>query len=370
MSATAHNLKDGTRDTYTGIVLLPLDDKVRRIVNGAVAQQLHVAALRVGRLARQAVVDAGPLLDDEHVVAVQVHGVHGASGVVQDQPYRIVAAKVVDDLVLGEAKVGQLGLEQVGVVVVVAEGDAVHLPQPLGVLVGVGVGGVGAVVHEREIEGLRGHVDGIVRGVDDRGRGDGAEGDVAAVVQDVVGDAGRGGRLGGRVGVFKIYGGESVAPLDVHDAAVGGRRGAHPDGIVGRRVGGVEHNVGALADAKGDDVSGVGLDGDEVVGDDRERVPVDGELLDCLGAPVDHPEAVSLARREGKFGQPCIGMACEVCVGAVVVTFAIDEEVLGFWRQSRGQGAGPVQCLLHELKVSPSTVVPVGKHDRALVNVV
>lgn len=112
-----------------GIVRRELDDHVsiRR-------QELDVSALRVRRVHdRRAVPGSGAGGEDEHVVAVEVDGVGGRDGVVQDDTDAGVAAVVVDVplRVRGVGVVADVAEKEDGVIVVCAEGGVVHGPDPV-----------------------------------------------------------------------------------------------------------------------------------------------------------------------------------------------------------------------------------------------
>lgn len=102
---------------------------------GAGREQRDVAPLRVrGPRDRVAVPLPETLGEDEHVVAVQVHGVRGRGAVVGDEPVGGGVGGEVVDVPFGGGWVGGVagvGEEEDGVVVVAAEGDAVGLPVPL-----------------------------------------------------------------------------------------------------------------------------------------------------------------------------------------------------------------------------------------------
>lgn len=112
-----------------------LHDDVARlaaVAAGCGGQDLRVAALRVGRVGDAPVPGAGPGGEDEHVVAVQVHGVVGDGDVVVDEEADGgVGAEVVDVpfWVLWVGDVARVREEEDRVVVVCAEGDVVHIPE-------------------------------------------------------------------------------------------------------------------------------------------------------------------------------------------------------------------------------------------------
>ena len=78
------------------IVRVVLQHDVRRVRGRAPLDQLRVAALRVARVRDGAVPGPEALGEDVEVVPVQVHGVRGDEGVVDDEADGGVGAEVVD----------------------------------------------------------------------------------------------------------------------------------------------------------------------------------------------------------------------------------------------------------------------------------
>ena len=78
------------------IVRVVLQHEVRRVRGRAPLDQLHVAALRVARVRDGAVPGPEAFGEDVEVVPVQVHGVRGDEGVVDDEADGGVGAEVVD----------------------------------------------------------------------------------------------------------------------------------------------------------------------------------------------------------------------------------------------------------------------------------
>lgn len=64
-----------------------------------------------------------------------------------------------------------------------------------------------------------------------------------------------------------------------------------------------------MANSQRDHVGVVGLDGDEVVGDDGHDMVVDGEPLDGFSASVDQPQSVRLSAAKLELGDPSVGRA-------------------------------------------------------------
>ena len=94
-------------------------------------QELHVPPLRVGSVDDGCAVPVPrALVQHIEVVAVQVHGVGGSGGVLDDEAYAAVAAGVVDVPFRGGGVGGVAGFgeEEEGAVVVGAEGGVVHRP--------------------------------------------------------------------------------------------------------------------------------------------------------------------------------------------------------------------------------------------------
>ena len=95
-------------------------------------QYLHIPSLRILRVHyRRAVPCAHAFGKDVHVVAVQMHRVDGAGGVVDDEADGVVGAGIVDVPFggVGVAVVASLGEEEYGGVVVGAEGGIVDFPE-------------------------------------------------------------------------------------------------------------------------------------------------------------------------------------------------------------------------------------------------
>ena len=94
--------------------------------------------------------------------------------------------------------------------------------------------------------------------------------------------------------------------------------------------------MGAYPD--GDNFGVVGLDGDEIVGDDGEHVAVDTEFLDSLGAAVDQTQTVGLASLEVELGE---GSALDAGIGLVrgraagEIHLAVDQVVVGVGSEVR-----------------------------------
>ena len=123
------------------IIRRGLEHDIRGAARRRRGQQLDVAALGVVRV-RDRHAAPGPVADglDEDVVAVEVHGMRGGDGVVDDEAVG-VGAEVVDVPLRGGGVGGVAGFgeEEGGVVVVAAVGAVVHGPFPDG----RGVGGDG-----------------------------------------------------------------------------------------------------------------------------------------------------------------------------------------------------------------------------------
>jgi len=120
---------------------LPDDVAVRR-------EHLHVAPLWIGGVGDGlAVPVTGPFVQDEHVVAVEMHGMGDGGGVVDDDADRRVGAEVLDVPFGGIGEVALIGEEEHGVVVVCTERLCVELPEEV----------VGRVDGEAHVEVFDGH---------------------------------------------------------------------------------------------------------------------------------------------------------------------------------------------------------------------
>lgn len=98
--------------------------------------------------------------------------------------------------------------------------------------------------------------------------------------------------------------------------------------VVARASAGLHDHVVPLAHGQLHRVGGVWLDGDEVVGDHGQRVPVDAELEVPVGRDVDEPDAVLLARLEHRLELLADYARASVGGGAVVCVGPVDEAVL------------------------------------------
>lgn len=89
------------------------------------------------------------------------------------------------------------------------------------------------------------------------------------------------------------------------------------------------NNVGTLANTEGDDVSLIGIDGHEVVGDHLELVSINGKLHDSLCGGVNQTKKILCSRLEGELRNASVGRAKECRVCAWIVHLAIDQNVVG-----------------------------------------
>lgn len=132
------------------------------------------------------------------------------------------------------------------------------------------------------------------------------------------------------VGPLVVDGGKGVGLASERAA---GEVGAEPKRRSrGGRLGGLDHDVDALADAQRHDGRLVRLNRDEVLRHHRHVVPVDGDALHALRAAVDEAQAVRLPRLEPELGQPCVRRAGGVVVPrgvAVEVHPPVDQVVVG-----------------------------------------
>jgi len=101
--------------------------------------------------------------------------------------------------------------------------------------------------------------------------------------------------LGRRGGVVP-HDAADVEGIEVDGEACQHGMGAHP--VVGGLLVGLDDDVVTLADGDQQRLGLVGHDGDEVHGDDRHLVPIDGEPEGDLRARVNKPEEVLLALAE------------------------------------------------------------------------
>lgn len=95
-------------------------------------QELHISPLRIVRIDdRGAIPISKPLVQDKHVVSVQMHRVRRASGIFDDETDGAVAAGVVHVPlgVIGVRCVARFGGEEERGVVICAEGAVVHGPE-------------------------------------------------------------------------------------------------------------------------------------------------------------------------------------------------------------------------------------------------
>ena len=146
---------------------------------------------------------------------------------------------------------------------------------------------------------------------------------------------------GGRVGV------EGAA------AEVGAAKG-HVEPVVARGARSVDGDVQPLADGEEDAVGGIGVDGDQVIGDDGHGVVDERDLEVVLDRRVDEAEAVALARGERDVG--VLAGACRRVLGR-----AVEEHVVA---------EGRAVVLGEEHQLVGSLVVVVGDRERPQVDVV
>lgn len=257
---------------HARVIRVVLQDNVPRRSGRAALHDLHVASLRVLLMGDSPIPGPHALGQNVEVVSVEMHRVGGREFVLHDETDGGVVGEVVD-VPLRVVRVGDVALvgeDEERVVVVGAEGDAVHVEEV--VARGVGAEGDGDFLRH-------GRVGGGGEGEERRGAGEG----VVAAFAVVVG-RGAGGGDGARVGFFVVDCCEGVGLFG--QGAGGAVVGAHPDRGVGG-AGGFDDDVCSLADAQGDHVGGVGFYRDEVVGYDGHLQAIDGEALKAFGAGVD-----------------------------------------------------------------------------------
>jgi len=284
---------------HARVVGIDLEDEVAGRIRRPL-QELHVSPLWVLRVGDRSVPGAEAFGQDPEVVAVEVHGVDEGGEVADDEADGGVGAEVVDGPlgVGGVGDVAELGEEEDGVVVVAAEGDVVHVEEEV-------AGGVGG---EGDVDGLRRcGSGGRCHGEEWGGAGEcclcllvsefgGGGGGISPKGQQTYVTAGRlGVGSGNRVG---RCGGVSVGVIDrcqglllFRCRASGAEVGAHPVGTC-RLAGGFHQDVGALTDAENHHLGFIWDDGDEVIGDDRHGVAVDGEELCALSAGIDESQSM------------------------------------------------------------------------------
>lgn len=142
--------------------------------------------------------------------------------------------------------------------------------------------------------------------------------------------------------------------------------GTHPEGRVGW-VSGVHDHVGTLTNAECDNIRRVWPNWDKVVCHHCHIMTVDGEALNTLRAAIDESQTMFLARGEFELSETSIRRALLSVSnqGAIVIHLSVDQIVIGEWR---GRASLVAHDLLYQVKVI--SVVPVGKKNRANVNVV
>ena len=282
----------------TGIVGVVLNDQVRRhdgTVDYARGQQdLHISSLRVLDVSNSTIPLADAFSENVEVVAMKMHRVRSWDLVLHDNADRVVVTEVVDVplRVVGIRGIAQVCQEQNWVIVVTAEGHAVHLPEYI-------AGGIGT---ERDVNSLSGCG---VAGGGEREEWGGAGKRVIATVRIIK----------WRSDCCRGLGGISLVVVDCCDCRglVGGgticrQIRSHEDGRGGRQVR-FDKNVCALANTESDHVGIVWLHRDEVVRNDSHGVIVDAETLDAFGSGINQPETMGLPLSKFELGNTSIRSA-------------------------------------------------------------
>ena len=163
----------------TWIVGIVLQDQITRRGGRARLHELHVTALGVLLMGDGSVPSADAFGQHIKVVAVQVHRVGGGKLVVHDYAHGAVVTKVVDVpfWVLRVGEVALVGEHEERMVVVGAEGDAVHVEEVVACFVGA----------EGDVDFLR---DGWVGGGGEGEEGDGGGEGIVAAFAVIVGSCG------------------------------------------------------------------------------------------------------------------------------------------------------------------------------------
>ena len=339
----------------TRVVGVVLNDQVSRddgtVDDARGLQDLHISSLCVLDMSNSTIPLADTFSENVEVVTVKMHRVRGWDLVLHDDANGVVVAEVVDVplRVVGVRYVAQVCQEQNGVIVVTAEGLAVHLPKYIAA--GIGTDG--------DVDGLSGC--GFTGSGEGEEWGSAGKRVVAAVrIIEGSGDCCRG------------LGGISLVVVDCCDCRglVGGSTiwreiRSHEDCRGGGQVR-FDKNVCALANTESDHVGIVWLHRDEIVRNDSHGVVVDAEALDTLGSGVNQPKTMGLPLSELKLGNTSVRSArySSGSFRAVVIHLAVDQVIVRSWRRSW-------RCaddLFDNLEIFG--MIPVRKHDGADIDVV
>ena len=237
---------------------------------------------------------------------------------------RVVIAEVVDVPfgVQGVRSVALVSEEEDRVVVISAEGDSVHRPEPVaGFVLAKGdsnrhgrfgrLGGGEGEKGDGFVEGVIATV-GIVKGGGYRGRD---RGGVGAVVIDY--------------GQAKVLLGRTAITTDVRP-----HENFRPGGQFS-----LDDDIGTLSNSEGDHVGFVWLNRDEVVGHDGHCVVINSESLNGFGACINKSEAVFLSRRELELGETGVRCAWKWLAGRKLPREHCSTDKPGHWSQLCSQSS-------------------------------
>ena len=246
-----------------------------------------------------------------------------------------------------EIKLVVLDLQEDRVIIITPESLIIHMPQE-----------IRAIGSERQINDLRS------RRLLNRDRADRnllGQRIVLARRELLSRDIGGRRRNGVAVGVLVVDGCYGVRrDAVVESAASSPELGAHPDSIV-RGALRFDDDVGALANTKGNNISGIWLNGDKVLSDNSKGMVVNAEFLGTFCASVDEAKEMLLARLESELGNAGIRVAGKGGVGTWILHLSVDKIVVGRRSTAIHRGVHKCEVIL---------VVPVFDQDRADVDVV
>jgi len=182
-------------------------------------------------------------------------------------------------------------------------------------------------------------------------------------------------RLGGRVwsdisaqtailGLVVYNGLSVVVRRTIGDPTVGRRESAEIE-CIARVAGSLDENICSLTNTESDDIGLVGLNRNEIVGNDSELVTVQADLDSGSSTWVDEPQSVCLSSSEVEACKASIWDTRHGSVLARVAVLSVDENVV----ESRHAGVRDwCKGLCDERLVV--LVVPVADHDRTDVDIV